>query len=167
MSSLEGNGELPLGSGSRRPDDDPIESKGDRMWKRVLPWRQGQKRVTLDRIPEDRREEGSPRMTAVKTKVPSVAPWHKPKASEAREDSHGREPAKKREASTVEPWEGRPKCQCSCGCQRSPGKGGRRYCVDCNLLIGPGCCYDELRGKCHQCVGEGGANPPGGTVDSI
>ena len=55
----------------------------------------------------------------------------------------------------------RPRCQCSCNCPRRPGVGGRRTCISCSRLIGPGCCWmgDNIR-LCHVCYYNGG-NPQG------
>ena len=48
--------------------------------------------------------------------------------------------------------EDRPPCQCWCGCRRRPGRGCRRHCSACSMLVGPGCCWmgDDV-GLCHIC----------------
>ena len=66
------------------------------------------------------------------------------------------------------PLEHRPKCQCRCvdgGCPHRPGKGYRRLCNVCGLLVGPGCCWlgDDV-GRCHMCAPDYEPDPePRGT----
>ena len=76
--------------------------------------------------------------------------------------------------SPLDDWpepEDRPKCQCVCPCRREPGRNGRRTCLSCARLVGPGCCWtNDVRGICHMCAQgnpQGLASPAHGAMAAL
>ena len=62
-----------------------------------------------------------------------------------------RDRGRSRTRTPVKEFPSRPKCQCTCGCRKKPGR--RILCPgSCNKLVGPGCCWHYWQERCHRCA---------------